>query len=279
VVLSTAVGTTSAGLLETTTRSVLGQGPLAALAGLAMVGGWYSCSPGLGRRVAIAFPLAFLLFANPYLAAGIAEHVTGPQTYWRVFWLVPVPLLLAALLTAPLRRTGSVPPHRRLVATTIFVLVVLALVPRRYVLGRANGTRFAPLHLKVHEGAYRAAAALAARVPPGSTVVAPSRVASWLATFRDRSYPLVVRPAYLTRFGAWLGSAEVSRRLAMTEAVSRRKGRPQLTAFATGLTTYDVRGVCLESRVRSRAELAAVLARGSFDLVERHGRFELWVRR
>ncbi|MEA2627189.1 MAG: hypothetical protein QOD06_3234 [Candidatus Binatota bacterium] len=62
----------------------------------------------------------------------------------------------------------------------------------------------------------------------------------------------------------------------MTEAVSRREGRPQLTAFATGLTTYDVRGVCLGSRVRSGTELAAVLARRSFDLVERHGRFELW---
>ena len=46
-----------------------------------------------------SFDPFFGLFFNPWTAPFVANHVAGPDTYFRVFWMIPVPLLVAAVLT------------------------------------------------------------------------------------------------------------------------------------------------------------------------------------
>ena len=38
---------------------------------------------------------------NPVAAPWIAELVTGESTYWRIFWLLPLPALFGVVLSAP----------------------------------------------------------------------------------------------------------------------------------------------------------------------------------
>ncbi len=76
--------------------------PLAFLLLFALLTAWMVCPTSRARRFCILYPLVFFgIFLNPYLAPVIAAKLTTPFLYWRLFWILPVPLFLALLLSAP----------------------------------------------------------------------------------------------------------------------------------------------------------------------------------
>ena len=149
------------------------------------------------RFVAVAGLLGFGVLLNPLFAELIAGQVTGKETYWRVFWALPIPVSIAlagvALRGALERRFGGV------VATTLgtaALVAFLVVVPSQSTLSSANRVRMASPGLKV-PAPYRVARAVVRHAPPQSLVLAPKGVSAWLPTFRGYVHPVLVKPKWL----------------------------------------------------------------------------------
>ena len=87
--------------------TVLGDSRLLTFGILALLTGWVFAPPGLSRRFALVFPLGVLLgLLNPSIADWVATNVTG-STYWRSMWALPLPIVMALMLTWPLHLGGG----------------------------------------------------------------------------------------------------------------------------------------------------------------------------
>jgi len=260
---------------------------------LAVVFGAWACwGTGLARRFAVIVPLAvWLIVLNPYATRWLTENLTGP-TYWRNLWALPVPLLLALVLVAPLGWAhavrGSAGGETRLgraapwmgAALGLLLAVALAIgVPSYSVLSPRNNVELHLPSLKVEPFEYRWAKLLTNSVPPGSVVVAPLSITTWLATFHDRVQPLVVRPMYLDRHRSQLGTDTAIHRMLMTNFVAGESKRPDAAAwFADGLRVFDVRAVCLKLS-KATPQARVILQRSGFRPYQHSKEYEIWVRR
>jgi len=225
---------------------VTGTGLLHAVCVAAVLGAWALAPPGLGRRFACGVPLvAWSVLLNPYFSNELARFVIGGSV-WRALWVLPIPALLALVLTAPLELS-----RRRIVAVPLAAaaFVGFAFVPAHSALSRENGVRLGLPGLKVHTENHAIARAFAQSVPPGSVVVVPREVGVWLPTFHDRLFPLVGRDAYLLRFRSQLGGQNVALRVLMTDFVSGRSEQPDAAPhFERGLQFFGVDAVLVSVR-------------------------------
>ncbi len=271
--------------------SVLGTGRLHLVALATLAAGWALQGRGLARRFALVLPLGvWLVLLNPYLGRWLERSLTGPS-YWRVFWALPVPALLALALTAPLQAQGS-PARRRagqLAAAGLCLAFALG-APRYSVLAAENRPvevrgelRLGWPDLKVPRSLYRSdyewARALNESVPAGATVLAPEYIAGWVPTFHHHAHPLVAREAYLRKFLDRLGQPAVRQRRVMTHYVAGKElDTGAAERFRDGLDRFGVAAVCLA--VTSRApEARAILSEAGFERRLEGAEHELWVRR
>lgn len=269
--------------------TVLGFGPMRFVALLAIAGSW-CVARGPARRWAVLVPLVALLGPlNPLLDAGVARYLTGPA-FWRVMWSVPVPLLVALLLTSPLVLLRD----RRLarVATAAAIAALAVLAPQVRALSMANGVRWAAPGLKVPPLECAWAARVVAAAPRGA-VLAPEEISAWVPTLGDRSYPLMVRPPYLRQLRAEQGDAEADRRLWLTALVGA--GEVSLAGIAppaggeswpaqiraelrAALNEYALAAVCVSARAAHREALEAELDAAGFARVAADRHYALWRR-
>jgi hypothetical protein len=255
---------------------VLGDGRLRSAALAASVLGWAALGPGLARRYAILVPALAALWLAPHASRFVAENATGPS-YWRALWVVPAPTLLALVLTSPLQLAGRL---RRLgQAACLGLVAAFALgVPARSSLSPRNGVRIGWPGLKVPPAEYRWAEILTRSVPPGSRVVAPLAVSTWIPVFQRRAFPLVVQGVYLRRYRREIDEEDrVLRYTATLVAGGQRPREDAERLFAEALDRYGVRGVLLRHSPGVEAS-QAVLAEAGFRRLGRHGQLELWVR-
>jgi hypothetical protein len=271
--------------------SVLGSGRLHLVALAAIAAGWACQGRGLARRFALLVPLGvWAVLLNPYLERFVQGTLTGPS-YWRVFWSLPVPALLALVLTAPLRWNGR-PARRRAGRAGALLLgaAFAACVPRYSALSAENlpaevrGTlRLGWPDLKVPRSPYRSdyewAEALNASVPPGATVLAPEYIAAWVPTFHHHATPVVAREAYLRKFLDRLGRTQVRQRRVMTwYAGGEELDTGAAERFRDGLDRFQVAAVCLAVTARA-PEARRLLAGAGFERSEPGAEHEIWVRR
>jgi hypothetical protein len=256
---------------------VTGSSPLRAALLVALLSAWACCGPGLARRFAIVVPLAVMLvLLNPYTTMWLSQNVTGPS-YWRSFWALPVPLLMALVLVAPLRLAG-----RRRAAGAFAVLAGFALfaaaVPGVRGLSQENGVELGWPRLKVQPEDYRWARVVTDRAGPGSTVAAPIAISVWLATFHDRVHPLLVRPMYADRYRGELGLEELRHRILMTKYVGGESEHPDANRwFTQGLERFGVQAVCLKD-FPGAPRARAVLRAAGFALDLKSLEYEIWLR-
>jgi hypothetical protein len=256
---------------------VLGDSRLLLVGVAALLSGWFFAAPGLARRFAVVLPLAALLgLLSPYTAGWVTANVTGPP-YWRSLWAVPVPILLALILTSPLHLGGVARPlTRRLVWVALLAAFVL-LVPRYSGLSRANDVQLRWPGLKVPDVAYRWAVAVNDRVPPGSQVAVAADIGTWLVTLPHHAAPLVVRD-YLRAAPPRLSRQAVRDRRAMQRFVDA----PELVEatpeqFRGGLDRFALRAVCLVNDPRATVA-RAILQRSGFTEALSGDGYALWVR-
>lgn len=262
--------------LEDSLQRVLGDGRARSVGLALLLGGWAFLAPGLGRRYACAVPLAaWLVLLNPYASDAVSRFLVG-NSMWRVFWALPIPALTALALTGAFACTSA--RRRRLaVAATLVACGLFAAMPSHTTLSADNDVRLGWPGFKVTD-AYAAAELLHERTEAGATVVAPRAVAAWLPTFSERSFPLLVRDAYLRRYRGELGQQDLYQRLMMTEFVSGVELAPSAEKlFARGLERYAVRGVLLAVTPQA-VKARAALREAGFAKVLATLEFEIWTR-
>ena len=272
-------------------RVSLGESRLLVFGVASILTAWACCPRGLAQRFAIGVPLAVaLVLLGPSWAEWISANLTGPS-YWRSMWAMPVPILMALVLTAPLHlgshlgnRWGG--PGWRVagVAGCVAAMAAFAaLVPRFSVFSEQNGgvweagMRVTWPALKVPEHRYRWAAALNTHVRAGERVVAPPDVSPWVPTFHHHAYPVMVRSSYLERQARYLDHADV--RTAMSLYVDGKPvGNFTPDRFRRGLEHFDVKAVCLRNSERA-PDARAVLEEAGFQRAVQGLTYEIWVRR
>jgi hypothetical protein len=265
--------------LEQALREVLGDARLRRVAIACMLVAWAAAGTALARRFALVAPLAVaIVLLHPSASSWVVANATG-ESYWRSLWALPLPVLIALTLLAPLSLEAVW--RRRWLAPAAWVGLLGAfalLVPAKRGPSPENGVRLGWPSLKVEPVAYAWAAELAASVPPGSVVAAPGEVGVWLATFPGRDFPLLVRDLYLEHQRAQLGDGELALRRWMTAIAGGEVSGPEpARIFRDGLERFQVRGVCL--RVTPGAEpIREVLRAAAFRLHIQQRDHEIWVR-
>lgn len=270
--------------------AVLGTGSLRPFALFVLAASWVFCRGG-AQRFASGVPLIMLLIALcPYAAQWSAENLTGPD-YWRNLWTLPLPLLIALTLGAPLQwgvaRAMSVRDRHGVSTKTVsrtllcagMVFVFATTVPQISLLSISNGVELRWPALKVPREAHAWARTLTESVRPGAWVVAPIEISPWLATFENGAQPLMVRDQYLAALWSQIGEDAAAHRMAMTRYVGgEMQSSVDEIRFTRGLTRFDIEAVCLRV-VASMPRIRALLARQGFGRHQGSERYEVWVRR
>jgi len=261
--------------------SVVGSGideKLALFAGVAVLG---TASTPLFRRFAALFGAAFLLFFwSPITGPLVASHVTGPDTFFRVFWLLPIPIFTAAVLTSPLEFSSERLP-RWLAIFTALLLVTLffVLAPGTHTLSSANGVRFATPGPKAPPLPLEVAREIARHAGPNDRVLAPGSVARWLPLLHRHPYPLVVRDLHIDLLHPLLGEEEIHRRLVLSRLVAGEANPPNKgVLLAEAIERYPLAAVCLSGPALAWPELRRVLLDSELESQYRSGPFEVWAR-
>ncbi|MGD8441479.1 MAG: DUF6077 domain-containing protein [Holophagae bacterium] len=264
-------------LLERSATYVLGDRRLRlAVLGLLVWGWWLSPEPTVRRLHLVFASFTGLILVNPWLVDSIATSVTGRFTFWRIAWVVPVPLLAGLVLTAPLARVAGRRGAALSFAVTAAVLVAVTTQP---VMSTGNGVRLGTPGLKVDEG-WEVARALVERVPPGALVVAPPEVAPWIATFPHHPAPVIVRRQYLPLLTSALDSKEIRLRL-HAELATRDPGRrPRADRHLLELVDREpVAGVVVAAPSAELHDLERGLIERGFTAVWSPSGYRIWVRR
>jgi hypothetical protein len=262
---------------------LMGNGRVLAFALFATLSAWAWTSWEMARRFAIVAPLAvWLVLLDPFTERFVVANVTG-SSFWRSLWALPVPLLMALVLAAPLSLPLPRPRVSRPLASLALLTAFVLFVPSFGALSEQNhgpGTRLrlGVPGLKVPPIAYRWAAALNDSVPPGSQVLAPHYVSVWVPTFHEHAFPVSVRGAYLREIKRHVGTPRAVLRQVMTDYVGGTSEHEQAAAiFRRGLSELDVKGVVLRSNDRSR-EARAILREAGFQRTLNAIDHEIWVR-
>jgi hypothetical protein len=265
---------------------------LAAFAWASLLVAW-ALRDARAQRFAVVVPLVVLvLVLNPFFEEETRRYMTGPA-YRRAMWVLPLPVLMTLLLTAPLRFA----PGRLLGPGLVAVLCAayVLFVPGHYGLSEANRVTLGAPGLKVHPREYPPALRLAAATPLRSTALAPQRIALWLPSFHEHPKILYAREPYLSRIRATLGPEEAETRMRLSEAVStavdieKRTRRSDGFAHrrALGMTEpwflerlryYDVRAVSLNQKAPLAPRVRAALEKSGFEPFSSGGGYEEWVR-
>lgn len=234
------------------------------------------------RYTAVVCAAFFAFFFDPLLAQWVAHQITGTDTFFRVFWLLPLPLFISAVLTAPLssatlRKAAGEQGLRW--ATAVVALVLLVLLPRTHTLSSANEVRLAWPGPKVPVHEFAAAERLAAAAEPGEFVLAHPSVARWIPLLQEHPAPLMVREMYLDRLHHRLGPEELDERRALSQLVGGAlppEGRVQL--FAEALTRYPLVAVSLSGNAMASPQLRKILLGSELEVSYRDGHSEIWTR-
>lgn len=233
---------------------------------------------GLGRRWYAGFSLAFLLVLfDPFLATLVAENLTGEMTYFRALWVLPLPLLVACALTAPMRAVAS--PRAAAAATAALFAATLALTST-FTWSADNDARVDPFGLKVQPEEYAAARALVEAAAPAGAVCAPEEVSILVGTFHAHPHAVNPRSVYVSMNRDVLTDEDRRRRITMSmmlaaDRTDRRLPGPQTKYFLRSLEHFDVEALCLPA---GSASIRDAITDAGWQRTEAVGPYEIWRR-
>jgi hypothetical protein len=236
---------------------------------------WSLCRTALSRRFAVLFPLAlFAFFYNPYLSGLISSNVTGKDAYWRIAWLVPLPVLTALCFGSLLPATARFRARPLSVAAALLLLAgYFAFVPARAAFSEKNHVRMGLPGLKVPEKYFEAVRLVTAHVPAGGYVLAPKWVSIYLPTVRHHAHPLMIRPSQYSG-----PSDQFKERARLVGTVSHKSRDLDRDWFTGALKRYDVSGVVLDrGALRTRGMTRALRASG-YRRVGATRSYQVWAR-
>ena len=256
-------------LVEDALREVLGTGRFPRATLFLLLAAAVLPAAGIVRRMAMVFSLAFFaLLLNPYLAEWVARNTMG---YWRVFWVLPVPLLIGSLI---LPRPGGGYGFRSWAGLALFLSFVL-FAPTVRPLSRANGTLIHAPGLKT-DFHYEMASSLNLVAGTNAAVLAPESVAAWVVTMRRHAKPLFSRRVYFEVLRKDLGEVEVERRESLSRYVAGEARRDSSAADLRESIVKDRLRAVVASSSPWISEIQTVLGAQGFRFVSSGPAGELW---
>ncbi len=242
---------------------------------------WVFFETATARRTALVLSLGCLLvFFNPWMSIVASGHPSLIATYWRVLWIIPLPVMLAMFLMSPqsmLGKEASLAERSGIFVAAMVGFIVL--ISGRSVLTEANGTELRAPGLKVDER-YSVAKQLCKVAPQPAQIVAPEEVSGWVTTQHNHPYPLASRIRYLRAYAAYISHEEMLRRYYLQGYVSgQRRPEPSDVFFRQCLKIYpQLEAVCLSTDSEWVAEAREILAESNFEPVETPGPYQIWRR-
>ena len=243
----------------------------------ALFAAWSFAEGRAQARLFLASALCFLLVVlNPYAYQWIALHVTGTMTYWRLFWALPAPLMLAILFGNAIEHATRIRPKALAFATCVAFAVGAAVFAQHAgSLRKDNAVSLGMPGLKVPDLDYALAKKFAASMPESATILAPESVATWLPTFAVHPQLLASRGMYLIDA---FGKDDGSRRLALQlyiEGWQRSADAPAELAGAS--TRYALSTIVVTHAASWRVEIATILTSQGWRSVT-DGPYDIWTR-
>ena len=187
---------------------------------------------------------------------------------WRLWWVVPVPLLLAGLVGAVSGRLSERPRAVSLGLTAAAAALVglVPLVGGTWVASPDNGARLAaPWTWKVPRGALSEARFVESISKPGDTVLAPWDTSRVLVELTVDVQPVAARTFYLPSYASTPAAHAGARMMLQTFA---DRGTPPTNTIAEPLDLLSVDTACVG---RSRGQAISLLEANGFTPVGSRG--------
>jgi hypothetical protein len=228
--------------LDKSLKYVFGYNRFALFCAIVILTTWFFFENRLLRRFCLIFPLGTVIFfANPLVANLLATMLTGSSTYWRVFWLLPLPTIaalffLVPLITAKFRWRQST----RYCIFYIGLAIFWIFLPQKSIFSENNYTQLTFPGLKV-PSTYKVAKTLNDHFDGcRPNVLVPESVGAWLPTFQNHPYPLLSRQIFSKLYGT-----EGIRRLNLERYIAGvRRPEEVQELLKDALKSYQIHAVC-----------------------------------
>lgn len=193
---------------------------------------------------------------------GLFDVVGLESVLWRMWWILPVPVLVAGLVGAVAGRVRA-PRTRALAAVAAAAVVATApLVNGWWVGSERNGARIAmPLTWKVPKGVLAEARFVERISEPGDTALVPWDTSRVLSALTVDVQPVAARRAYLAAYAA-TPEARSGSRLELQEFADEHT--PDTNSIADDLDAVGVDTACVG---RSRGRAVDLLEANGFQVV------------
>lgn len=206
---------------------------------------------------------ALIVYLNPIVAPFLIEHVTSPNLYWRLFYLLPFPLTLGLAGAALAERLGVGTTAR---GNAIAAALVLVLIGAHWLPGSSSifrnqkGIKLGyklrhPLHMQARE---------LINVSPQGSMLAPWPLSAVVPVLSG-DHPQIRTSEEGLRL--WFTEPEVKRRVAASNFLKTgsTKTRGSLKAVLELTDLYpEIRSVVARNDVARKHNLASVLAAEGF---------------
>ncbi|GAA4725275.1 hypothetical protein GCM10025782_24230 [Pedococcus ginsenosidimutans] len=251
-------------------QGVIGQHGFFVVSIVAVAAGWAGLRSSAARAVLVSVVLATSIAMLPPVTHVLVDAASLRAVVWRVWWVVPVPLLVAGLVG-----TFAELAHRRLPRvlvplTALAAAVAVVLIPfygGRWIWSPVNlAYPVSPTAWKVPPHAEGEAKAALRVSRDGDTVLAPWDSSRVLAALSVDVHPVSARAIYL---GAYAGtpSAHVEQRIELQRFADGRN-----STAATIRPLVDVLGVDTACVSAKRAKAVKVLQEVGFHVATKEGR-------
>ena len=282
--------TTSEGVVSTTSEGsivadaldqVLGNQFIFYLLLLAFLSAWtVSTSPKV-RIYLLVIPLGFfLVLINPWLVGFITKYLTSSETYWRIFWAVPIPTMFAILFVGVLQPIIKliIPKLQRQGFLIALSLMIVTLLPIN-TLRQDNGTIIKLPTIKVPLIEYAIAREANRITPPQTIILAAEAISTWIPLISNHAPVVSVRNMYMSLLQNDFGLTEVSRRIDAVRYISGMKISHRIKArFLNLIDKWCIGTVVTAPNLEWQQELEIVLKNRNFKQHTEIGGYQIWVR-
>ena len=234
----------------------------AALFALVMCWGWLGSESRSSRRVIAGLSLIWAIVYLPPVLAVIEEVAGVGSISWRFWWLLPIPMLLGAAMSAVASGLIRLSSVNRLRTTTFLLstgmLLALVVIPAKPVwnssLGQVNGQNarlMFPPGWKVFGGYYEAKEILDEIAQDGDIVAARQNIEFSLAATTVRIHPLLPKVYWFGATTGPLGKEQFADRVMIRQFTSKDQDPEfpalDLNALPGAFERVGVNVVCLDA--------------------------------
>ena len=235
---------------------------------------WMFCKPGLTRRFFVFCLITVAVMANPLTAKLVAANLTGTETYWRVFWLFPMPAMVGLVSIWPVSKIEKYwGPGKRNFAFCLLLIGLTAMGWNQNVFRRDNYNVMGVPQLKVTRE-FPIAVQLRDSLPERPNIIGPERITQWVTTLLGHPYPLLSRNRHSRIY-----REEGHTRLIIKQYVSgtiHPPNGPRLLSEA--FKRYHIGAICLPLGNPWAGEIREVLKCFGLEISFKVQDIEVWVR-